>query len=185
MTALTPWLLWAGSSAWCHLDALSWHLLPEMLIQWVEVERGRGTHGRAVLTCPCEAAHASGCRGHQNSSHIISPPLLNTSEEPGREGPALQLVNTSPQKLGQGSPPACGKKYWTNCQVESRLPVQVEMVAGVSTVEASGGGGNAMLGGGGNQALPSPRVGRGRKQGRIHWRNFLVVFHNDIVMPYH
>lgn len=58
-------------------NALSLARLPAMmLIQWVGVERGAG--GRVVLTCPCEAAHASGCRGHPEHSLIVSSPLLNT-----------------------------------------------------------------------------------------------------------
>lgn len=43
------------------------------------------------------------------------------------------------QKSGQGSPLAYGKKYWTNGQIESRLPIQIEMAAAVSTARAKGG----------------------------------------------
>lgn len=98
-------------------ELLSLPLLPEIVIQWVGVERGMGASGRVVLTCPCDAAHASGCRGYAERRSIVSPPLLNTclrfycSEKPGEGGPAYSGVNTILQKPGQGSQPARGKKY--------------------------------------------------------------------------
>lgn len=77
-----------------HENVLSLDLLPEMLIQRVEVREEEELGQKAVLTCPREAAHKSGCRGHQNSGCIISPPLLNTCrgfdfrEGQGKGGPA-------------------------------------------------------------------------------------------------
>jgi hypothetical protein len=71
------------------------------------------------------------------------------------------------QKPGQGSQPAHGKKYQTNCQTESRLPMQVEMVAAVSTLGDKGSHGNAMLPEE-EEPGPSPTHGRQReKTGRI------------------
>lgn len=40
---------------------------------------------------------------------------------------------------------AHGKKYWTVGQIKSRLPMQVEMAAAVSTVRAAGGRDSAVL----------------------------------------
>lgn len=77
-----------------------------------------------------------------------------------------------------------GKKYWTNCQVESRLLMQVEMAAAVSALRDKGSHGNAMLGEEKKPGtLPPPTVGRGRKRGRIQLRNF-PQRHKDL-LTYH
>lgn len=76
------------------------------------------------------------------------------------------------------------KKYRTNCQTESRLLVQVETAAAVSTLGDKVSHGNAMLVEG-EESGPSPTHGeQGEQTGRIQLKNFLF-FHNGIERSYH